>query len=195
MIEQAMTQLFGLKFDILPQYIRDGQNYKLIKLHGSVDWGREIIALTTPRAVPAILDVLDTLQLAEYRKFSSPPAKFPDGVTGFPALAIPVENKSEFNCPREHIESLATVIPQVTKIITIGWRATEQHFLKMLKSRQTGLRGSPDLMVVSGDLPGVTETSINLSLLNPGPNRKYPTITTGFSALIKDIDQLEQFLW
>jgi len=66
----------------------------------------------------------------------------------FPAIAIPVENKRDFECPKDQLDTLRSYIPSVTKILTIGWRATEQPFLDILRS---GLKYKPKLMVVTQD--------------------------------------------
>ena len=60
-----------------------------------------------------------------------------DDTTVFPAIAIPVENKREFECPVDHLKQLRMFLPHVTKIIIVGWRATETHFLDLLKSDLT----------------------------------------------------------
>lgn len=194
MIERAMEQGLKFLFDHFGRYIQD-ERYTLIKLHGSVDWGHPVQVPAAPRTPQQVLDETDSLQVSEqFMKVSAIPMKLIDGTVGFPALAIPVENKSEFVCPPEHLTALANVIPQVTKIISIGWRATEQKFLNMLRSPLTGLEGSADLMVVSGSIEGVKETNINLGLVHPGPGRRYATVTTGFSGLIRGIEQLEKFL-
>jgi hypothetical protein len=58
----------------------------------------------------------------------------------FPALAIPVERKRTFECPDEHLVALRRDIPRLTKLVLIGWRATEQHFLDLLAE---ALQGKP----------------------------------------------------
>ena len=50
----------------------------------------------------------------------------------FPAIAIPVETKRDYECPDEHLECLQGYLPQITKVLSIGWRATEQHFMDLL---------------------------------------------------------------
>lgn len=50
----------------------------------------------------------------------------------FPALAIPTENIRNFECPNDHVEVLQNFLPKVSKILGIGWRATEEPFLQML---------------------------------------------------------------
>src|SRR5207247_9482051 len=52
----------------------------------------------------------------------------------FPAIAIPTVSKATFECPIDHLNALQTVLPQVTKIITIGWRIKEEHFLNLLST-------------------------------------------------------------
>ncbi len=50
-----------------------------------------------------------------------------------PALAIPVVAKSEFVCPLNHLEALRVLLPRVTHIAAVGWRAAEEHFLTLLR--------------------------------------------------------------
>jgi hypothetical protein len=65
-------------------------------------------------------------------------------------LAIPVETKNDFECPAEHLAVLREFVPKVTKILIVGWRATEAHFLKLLVDnlKMDGVR----IMAVSGGL-------------------------------------------
>ena len=112
---------------------------------------------------------------------------------GFPAIAIPVEKKGEFNCPPEHLQALADAIPRVTKMITIGWRATERHFVDMLKKHLRGRKGDIDLMAVSGSVQGARDTVNNLAIEN-SEGRMRVIRDGGFSDLIREIDQLDAFL-
>jgi hypothetical protein len=169
----------------------------LIKLHGSIDWGREVVGPIAPRAVSDIVPNAANLKLSDqYRKVVRRPVTFDDGTVGFPAIAIPVEKKSEFVCPPEHLEALANVIPHVTKIITVGWRATEKHFLKMLTSRLTGLQGDVDLMVVSGSDEGAKGTVDSMAIGTSNSERKRALRGDGFSGLINQSGRghLESFL-
>jgi hypothetical protein len=194
MLENSMTELWKWEFKNLNAYT-SGPEYKLIKLHGSVDWGVEIFPAPGSGTPGEIIDsAIVNLSISDRYGKVDLAMRFVDGTLGFPALAIPVEKKSEFNCPPDHLRVLADLIPSVTKIITIGWRATEQHFLKMLKAPLTGLRRDVDLMVVSGDITGVTETSTNLGLVNPASGSRYATVDKGFSGLIRNVAILEAFL-
>jgi hypothetical protein len=55
----------------------------------------------------------------------------------FPAIAIPVETKLEFECPPDHLDCLRKHLGKITKVLTVGWAAQEQHFLKLLREHLT----------------------------------------------------------
>lgn len=128
----------------------------------------------------------------------------PRGKSGpccFPCNLIPVERKDEFNCPIDHVQRLEEMLPKVTRIITIGWRATEMDFIGLLRRH---LQEKPRLMVVSGDAKGAEETINNLGVAMPGA---YPTVSnpqpmtamvvveSGFTGLVlEETDRLEEFL-
>jgi len=193
MLEASMQDLWGYWFKDFNTYI-SSPDFKLIKLHGSVDWGL-CLPKVRYRAPAEVIDAaafgVDISQ--EFRKVTRTPVILDDGNLGFPAIAIPVQNKRDFSCPPEHLTALADVLPKVTKIITIGWRATEQHFLKILKSPLTGLKNGLDTMIVSGSMKDAEETRNNLGLSLGPPS---VLIDKGFSALIRDrLEQLEHFLW
>jgi hypothetical protein len=78
----------------------------------------------------------------------------------FPALAIPVENKQDYECPQEHLRALEQCIPQVTKLLIIGWRANENLFLDMLAK---GIARNARIMVVSGTEEGAFQVMARIS--------------------------------
>ena len=86
------------------------------------------------------------------------------------------------------------MIPDVTKIIAIGSRATEQHFLKMLHMRLTGLPEDVDLMVVSGSMKDGQETMNNLAIGPSVAQRRLVLLDRGFTDLVKNIGHLDEFL-
>jgi hypothetical protein len=76
----------------------------------------------------------------------------------YPAIAIPVEKKTEshFECPDEHLAALKDFLPSVTKILIIGWRGMESHFVDILKERFKARVAIP-VMVVAGNKEGAIE--------------------------------------
>lgn len=196
MLEASLEELWGVKFTDLGSYTKH-PHFKLIKLHGSVDWGLELNTKLEGAMPATLIDAAVTgLDISQrYQKVQRPPIVFENQTFGFPALAIPVEKKSEFVCPPEHLQALADVLRRVKKVITVGWRATEQHFLAMLKKQPMGLDiYNVDLMVVSGDTKGVAQTNENLGLIHQPHAQWHDLVESGFSGLISDISRLEKFL-
>jgi hypothetical protein len=143
MIESALSSsFFKLSFSDLPHYIQNDA-IKLFKLHGSVNWAREIdnnIGDVEQRDPLAVADEL--INMAPDLKISDRFRIVPDSQIGksgdiliYPAIAMPVETKSAFECPSDHLNCLFGHLGKVSKVVTIGWAAQDQHFLKELKDR------------------------------------------------------------
>jgi hypothetical protein len=124
------------------------------------------------------------------------------GVVLYPALSIPVENKDGFSCPPGHVTALEKLLPKVTKMITIGWRATEAEFLsRLLASRLVKVAGIPrpvELLVVTGSKEGAEQTVKNLSAYGVNQdnfsNPDRARLTDGFTGLINNLETLGTFL-
>ena len=76
---------------------------------------------------------------------------------------------------------LDTCIPQVTKLLIVGWRASETHFLQRLAK---GLKHELQVMVVSGRPQDTEETINNLSVARMRVIGGYKKADTGFSDFI-----------
>jgi len=211
MLESAIEQEVRFMIGRLNDYVNHA-DYRLIKLHGSTNWGRVVgLAPETYIHRMADEDLKDPAYVSIYQN-----SMIDDGenVTEkltdqfelvhsaeillsrkkellFPAIALPIDKKDEFSCPDYHVTALADWIPQVDKIVTIGWRATETKFLDMLANRLTGLRGSQELLIVSGNVAGADETFKNL-----GSRITHSTTSQsfekGFSGLI--VEDSEEFI-
>jgi hypothetical protein len=198
-LEQAMDQVLGTKLynrtpgQNLGGYVSNPK-YKLIKLHGSIDWGLVVSFPERPSSPQELLEHAAELQISDRFMKADPNIHFGNGIYGLPALAIPVEKKSEFVCPEAHRQVLVASLRSVTKVIAIGWRASEQNFLDMLHNRLTGLPPDVDLMVVSGDQEGMIETTNNLAIISASTTCKRALRNNGFTGLISEIGHLESFL-
>jgi hypothetical protein len=192
MLEYAMSQVLRLDIRDLNGYVSHA-NYTLIKLHGSVNWGREVDGIVAPHTYnqQRLIDESAKLQISNrFRLVTNYPMMKEGECLVFPALAIPVESKDEFSCPDAHVQVLEQTLPNVTKVLTIGWRATEADFLTMLRSK---LKDNQDLMIVSGDKAGALETFANLA--RTGWHVRPPTfVENGFTDLILKLAQLSVFL-
>lgn len=192
MLDKACADV-GLRPRGLAEYV-SGKNYKLFKLHGSINWGRslklplDILPDMEPQALAdqIIARAADLKFYSAWGFVSQPPApNYSTKLAECPAIAIPVENKSEFECPPGHVAALKQCLPRVTRMLTIGWRAMEEHFLKLLREHVS----QPSLMVITGNQREAMGIANRLQ-----PNRLDVACTTGgFTASILS-GEIEQFL-
>jgi hypothetical protein len=140
LIEDALG-IHGVKFDHLEAYINRDPRFALYKLHGSVDWARlHYVGANNRDSRHQLIDKAGQLQEPQqgtgYRIWHSIDTDLREGgLVGLPAIAIPLQQKTTFECPQEHISHLAEQLPKVRKILAIGWRGMEQHFTSLLKER------------------------------------------------------------
>lgn len=184
LLENALFGV-GVRIHQLPDYISDPR-YKLLKIHGSVNWARELDG-TIPKfsnsapwtLATELIEFAPKLHLSSrFRVVNSQPPTYPE-VLVFPALAIPLENKNEFECPSEHLDAFKSAIPKIDKIITIGWRGNESHFLKLVSKKiSEDVRG----LAVSGDTKSAEETIGQLESANI--NGEFDAFNGGFTDLI-----------
>jgi hypothetical protein len=160
LLENALVT-FGFKLNTPELHLGSHPILKLFKLHGSTNWSRLVNGQHGNRLSPQhIIEQADTIEVSETFVLANATDvnemyKFEDPV--FPAIAIPVQTKSEayFECPRAHLTYLVQMLDRVTKILIIGWQAREAHFLGMLKHKLPLLR---QVMVVGANAANAEKT-------------------------------------
>jgi hypothetical protein len=143
LIEKALPSV-GLSIGELHEYVQSDA-FKLFKLHGSVNWAREIDNHVVDirernlwEVAYELINVAPDLNISHrFRIVDSVPIGKVDDIPLCPAIALPVETKSNFECPSDHLNCLCEHLGKVTKVVTIGWAAQEQHFLELLKKHLT----------------------------------------------------------
>jgi len=178
---------FGLEIQGMGDYIKR-TDLKVVKLHGSARWGREVDS-TFIQHVPErnvwelaheMIDRAPELDISQrYRLTTEWPIARVDGTLPFPAIAIPFERKLDFECPPEHLETLRTFIPEVTKLLVIGWRVTDQPFLELLAEH---IRRDLRVMVVTGGETSAREAAQRLD--EAGIRGEFSTSNGGFTHFI-----------
>jgi len=157
LLESAL-RAFGLEIRDLSEYISTDR-YKIIKLHGSVNWAREVntaipdlAQMNTWETAYRLIRGAATLDISDrFIKVTEYPIGRSDDKAIFPAIALPVESKTGYECPAAHLEMLKSCISRVDKLLLVGWRATETDFLKLLRETLPGavrcltVAGSDDL--------------------------------------------------
>jgi hypothetical protein len=140
MIEDALRYQGVTITDDLASYIAG--DWPLIKLHGSVNWAHDVAirakwlaGLGKNDVIKTVIEHVQTLTIgSNFRRVHSCPMSARDeGMPLFPAIALPITNKQDFECPPQHVNLLRASLPRVTRLLVVGWRATEKPFLEMLK--------------------------------------------------------------
>jgi hypothetical protein len=202
MLEDALPEV-GIRIQTINDYVAN-PDYKIIKLHGSVNWAHRVNIDLPPKLLRPPLTMAkelieraallkeNKLILRDYHIINRPLAGQGSELEYalFPALAIPVENKqaSTYECPESHLQTLGVCVPQVSKILIIGWRAAEADFLRLLKDK---LGKQVHVMAVNG---GKTEAERAVSkLLHVGIQARCDLAEKGFSDFVNS-REVEGFL-
>lgn len=188
------------------------ENWTLVKLHGSVGWSR---VARYERSLPqldgnadralAVADQLADVSIPIVHRNAVQTDAYDDAPTDefraelttstrpvlIPALSVPLEAKTQFECPTEHVNALRAAIPQVDRVLICGWRATDRQAVELLHS--SGLRRDCRVAVVAkadnGGEGGVDETLRNLHDLLDRNNLVFET-NGGMTDFIKERDHL-----
>lgn len=156
LLDTAFQQV-GIKITTMSDYVSE-KNYKLIKVHGSLNWAREVLSPIDNLATrnsgnvvhelinrAASLGISDNYHIITDCPVGLLPAQNPIPI--LPALAIPVQKKHAFECPPDHLEQLRGCLSQTTKLLVIGWQGVESHFVELLRTIPSG---TPGLVVAGG---------------------------------------------
>jgi len=188
LLEDALAHL-NLKVTKMEDYWKGLGLFRVFKLHGSVNWGNVVtnrlnINLNHP---PSVLQhcVERIAEIGISQEFALCPATtmgVADGRPVFPVIAIPVEKKQEFACPQPMIDELISLLPQIDKVLVIGWRASEDHFLELLKHH---LNKGVGIWIVAGEDKLAEQVSVRIhkALLNNPPHCSAEP--TGFTDFIR----------
>jgi len=183
----------GLEIKQMDDYTRRPALFRLFKLHGSVNWGHEV-----DMAFPANLNMTHPPSVLKHMIEHAMPEQITNRFVvcdpssmgladgrkpAFPAIAIPVQQKQIFECPGYMIEELKSVLPHVTRLLVIGWRATEAHFLDLMGQH---LKPGALLNVVAVDQWQAEQTRVRIhDALPNNPPSSTAEVATGFTAFMR----------
>lgn len=188
LIEDALVNR-GQSYTSMNDYIPNN-GVPVIKLHGSVDWVRRIASANRfpwssapgwTLATEIANHILSLPAPGPIERMVGIPSSLVEGFLAMPAIAIPVKEKSEFECPDSHVEFLRGLVKEIKTILTVGWRGGERHFLKLL--RDSGLKKF-DAMCVAAGTRAAEETVQNLQLM--GVPFDVDTYNNGFTQFLAE---------
>ena len=198
LLEHACQRALQINMSSVSSYVSPRVGYKVFKPHGSVNWVRTLSDNTGVEAAgnveQSIIALGHRVQLATGFHLMADPSQITlEGRYVFPALALPVNTKVAFECPDDHMAQLEADIPLVTKLLVIGWRATEPHFLQFWKEPRPG--SVPDsiskITIVAG---GASQAQgVQQNLIAAGIQGKFELSDGGFSQFVAG-PELRRFL-
>lgn len=180
LVERCLVRRFGANPDF--GSLTDGRDgYRLFKLHGSVSWNRivRVPDLDSTRTMRGLINMHTEIEPTEnFRMVEAARAEavYFDGQHVIPAIAVPLANKSVFECPTGHVETLTGLLPEVSRVLVVGWRAGEQHFLRLLEDR---VKPTAPLLVLNGGEEAGRETHERLR--DAGVRGPTPSFGFGFT--------------
>jgi hypothetical protein len=187
----------GFPLAAIADYTSDAR-YALFKLHGSVDWWREVhgewIASVGQASPPTYWSTM----------MFDPPGSYAEAGAFFvghtsrpcvPCLALPTATKgvADFACPDAQVSDLLQLLPEVTDVLIIGWKGIEGHFLEEWRKVHAGKpdRKIRSLAVVDASLDAAMEVQARVTGAVGITAQERPLFET-FSGFV--IDKLDDYL-
>ena len=190
LLEDACHEVFEFQASSLHSYIAN-THYKVFKPHGSINWVRIVdneLEPTNEHVEHRLIRLGKDLRLRPGQHINA--GSTMEGHYTFPAIAIPVETKSEseFEFPESHLKELRDAIRQTSRLLMIGWRGTEQHFLNLWKAGAA--RHLKRIQIVAGTRNDAEEVYKNIGIATQASCK---LSADGFSEFVLT-DELDDFL-
>jgi hypothetical protein len=193
LLEATCRDHWGFDPNVIEAYL--GEDVSILKPHGSVQWvwfaggeakyrpteaDRQTIELAPDVPADSSAEILQGLPPydRDYDSFTVP--------LRVPALALPIAEKTDFAWPKAQQDRLCSFTGAVHRVLTIGWRAAEPHFVRLLEPLVA--RGAK-LLVVTGR--GDTDETVANLVSVTGEAAHICALDTGF----RDFLGREEFDW
>lgn len=188
-LEHAIQAEYIASFDRLENYIPADKKWKLIKLHGSANWGRKIKDKAIRNGgseINALLENVAFMNLDndlqdQYLIDKSYRQEIPKATSLYPALSVPVDGEYKMNCPPEHLEAVKKFLKDCQEVLIIGISGRDQDLLELLND---SLPPSFTMNIVSHD--NVEEVADRFRKVSSKMRQAgYRTYNRGFSDFIE----------
>lgn len=149
-------------------YIEEGRRWSLVKLHGSVNWGRRTGVNSTTVFTDPPLD----LQLADDIVLRPPPlwktrghlgdgGGFAQGELHYPVLSVPIGQEDELVCPPDHVDFLRSKLDasQPLHLLMIGYSGNDREVMSLIRESNRGIK---TLTIVDYDLDSAMDIARRL---------------------------------
>jgi hypothetical protein len=146
MLEAALRPFLNLTWETGLDGYTNGPT-RVYKVHGLADWGHRVVMpqnyvfsdyrwMLVQQAPSLVPSANEWRRFLEYAIQQPSRAGSEMGILLYPAIALPATGKAGFECPAPHLEALDQDLARMDRLLVVGWKGQEEHFLKLL-ARQT----------------------------------------------------------
>lgn len=187
----------GNSFIDINDYVN--RDIKVIKPHGSHDW----VYLITRRQSGYIFQedqstfdwatqYPDRLELTKniHPYHEKQAREFRDSYQ-VPAIAIPLVGKEAYICPPFHVKRITEILPDVDRVLIVGWKAADPLLLELLKEH---LPKYVPIVVVSKDKEEAKSVIHTIrDILSDWPMETFSPASTNFSGFMSSQECIDFF--
>ncbi|TSC72616.1 MAG: hypothetical protein G01um101438_333 [Parcubacteria group bacterium Gr01-1014_38] len=198
LFEIALSRISSVDFSAEHHYTHDDK-WKLVKLHGSVNWYRQFSGYQITEAsdkeyfaqlqrTPLPLQLDDRFILTSLHEHAR---KYIGNAPVYPALTVPVDGKYQLNSPPEHIQSATDFLSGCENYLIIGTSGRDRDLLDLLQ--QHARQGK--VLVVGREQENAERTKRNFQEVVPQFRSDMSVYShpRGFSEFV-DSGALDEFL-
>ncbi len=130
----------ALKIDTMDQYVESSRQARVVKIHGSIDWGIPIPFEFGSRLRTA-LNTFDPLTAGTAtvlnKKYDATVSWHENGQRLYPRLTAPLKRKA-FVCPESHTSAFRDFVASCHKFLVIGTSGLDEDLLRELAELTSG---------------------------------------------------------
>lgn len=190
-LETACRRVWDLDERSLDQYVTYTP-MSVLKPHGSVLWQwplqadrvRGTLHDAALHSIRAAIDASADINRLHCVSYQTDTTHTSARTLTIPALALPMDGKSELIWPPEQQAHFDGVQGRVSKLLVVGWRAAEGHFLERMERLTAGAKA----VIVTGGPSAEDEADQIEDRLTPGVLDNTTTlriVTDGFAGLMR----------
>lgn len=136
LLDRCLEISASCEFRSIEDYVPDGANWMLIKLHGSVNWGYRLVDIDNVG-----VDLSQVVRLTDRRELDRHVNREIEILDGhhqhnyYPALSVPIDTEYKHICPPEHLAALRAFLSDCPNFLIIGASGKDQDLHDLLKGR------------------------------------------------------------
>jgi hypothetical protein len=139
-LDRALSTFDDVFFGSIDSYFPADKRWSLIKPHGSVNWGRQLLNGRSDTQNPDLVlgqmdgepDLASDIEVMKVGLSQlQVNQRNPEGKMFFPAMALPARGDKDFVCPTQHVEKAEQFFAQCKTFLFIGFSGLDPHVLAL----------------------------------------------------------------